>query len=78
MEKDGVRAFFLDDFSDKFFGNGEEVDFVSQPFGGLNRSNIGVDEDAFDTYDTVHHKFRLGWGKNKIVQLGEQSFMEGI
>ena len=46
---DPIRPFVLDNFSNKVWGDGEEVDFISETFGRGNGGDVGVDEDRGDT-----------------------------
>ena len=39
-----LRTLLLDDLLDEEGGDGEEVDLVSNAFGGLYRGDVGVDE----------------------------------
>ena len=43
-EENALRALLLDDLLDEEGRDGEEVDLVSNTFGGLYRGDVGVDE----------------------------------
>ena len=43
-KEDPLRTLLLDDLLDEEGGDGEEVDLVSNAFGGLYRGDVGVDE----------------------------------
>ena len=43
-KEDPLRTLLLDDLLDEEGGDGEEVDLVSDAFGGLYRGDVGVDE----------------------------------
>ena len=43
-EENALRTLLLDDLLDEEGGDGEEVDLVSNAFGGLYRGDVGVDE----------------------------------
>ena len=43
-EENALRALLLDDLLDEEGGDGEEVDLVSNAFGGLYRGDVGIDE----------------------------------
>lgn len=47
---DIIGFFVFDDFEYKFGGDGKEVNFVCEIFGGLDSGNIGVDEDGVDIF----------------------------
>ena len=43
-KENALRALLLDDLLDEEGGDGEEVDLISNAFGGLYRSDVGIDE----------------------------------
>lgn len=47
-EEDAIGAFFLKDVGDVIGRNGEEVDFAGEVVGGLNGSDVWVDEDRLN------------------------------
>jgi hypothetical protein len=47
-EEDPIWAFLFENVRDIIGGDGEEVDFVCEVVGGLDGSDVGVDEDGGD------------------------------
>ena len=50
-----MRTFLFDDLLDEEGSDGQEVDLICYPFGGLDGSDIGVDEDR--VYPLLTHRF---------------------
>lgn len=47
---DAVGALVFDDLADKVGCDGKELDFISEPLGSSDCSNVGVDGDDVDAF----------------------------